>query len=120
MASSLALIRSTCKLLVGVMLFAQMAIAAHACEGAASMRAAQVAALAADDAMPADCGMATPEAPAKSALCADHCRSGDQSADVPSAVTMPMVPVFLYAIPQTDPAARVQLAGGARSLSVDL
>lgn len=114
----LALVRTICRLLVGVMLFAQMAIAAHACDGPAAMRAAQVEALTMEASMPADCDMAMPEAPVKSALCSDHCRSGDQSADTASVPTPAAVPVLLYALPQLDSTAAAALASAARPSTV--
>ena len=117
MRLSAALVRTACKLLVGVLLFAQLAIAAHACEGPAAMRAAEIPMRAAADAMPADCDAAMPQGSGKNALCGEHCRSGDQSTDIASLPALAAIPVFLYAMPRLDLTDGADLRSGASPTS---
>ena len=85
--------RLVCRILAGVVLFAQLAVAAYACPdlGAPAM------AVAADmQAMPG-CDQMDPEA---AALCAEHCRFGQQSADTASPpAVQPAIPMLLYLLP---------------------
>jgi hypothetical protein len=85
-----------CRLLIGTLLFAQLAVAAYACPGTSSMAAARAGGS-------SDAGMAMPCADMDTAapnLCAEHCRHGQQAADH-SPVLMPMPALFslLYALP---------------------
>ena len=84
-------LRTVARGLVGVLLFAQMVIAAYACPavsvaGAAEMRLAAMPAAA----MP-DCGAMTGAMdPSAANLCAEHCKFGQQS-DQASTLTVPAV-----------------------------
>jgi len=106
--------------MIGVLLFAQMAIAAYACpnassampegQGTRSQPQAMVAPTGADhsekvsptmapnaaQAMPADFGQVDIEAPN---LCAEHCKQGQQSADhTPSPAVAPALLTALYRV----------------------
>jgi hypothetical protein len=98
-----------CRVLIGTLLFAQLAVAAYACPAMASVPAAGLTAAAAnaDTAMPcANMDAATPN------LCAEHCRYGQQSADhAPAATLTPALLSLLYTLPAAVPAE-----GGAASM----
>ncbi len=103
--------------MIGVLLFAQLAVAAYACPNlfntmpagtnmhsqvqaavpADSDRSEQAGQIMVSDAaqkMPADCGQVDPQAPN---LCAEHCKLGQQSADhTPSPVVAPALLTALY------------------------
>ena len=95
-------LRVVARSLVGVLLFAQMAIAAYACPGLSTvsktdmdMSAAVVSpgeasvASGSTDAMGSNCDdMAGPMDPSSANLCAEHCKYGQQS-DQSSTVTVP-------------------------------
>ena len=96
-------VRALARCLVGVLFFAQMALAAYACPAVASALAAgasqELAAAAAPASMP-NCsemaGMLDPDAPN---LCAEHCKYGQQS-DHASTLSVPAVVLHaLYATP---------------------
>ena len=103
--------KSISRMLIGVLLFAQFAVAGYACpilSGRASMSkgnaatvvlvaAAADAAFAPPAAMPPGCEeMDT----AFANLCAEHCRFGQQSADTaPAPVVHAAIPTFLYSLP---------------------
>jgi hypothetical protein len=94
-----AVLRTTCRLMLAVMLFAQWAVAAHACDGVSAMQ------LAAQEmsAMPSDCEMAAPQDSSKDALCVEHCRVGQQASDTsPAPVVFAAIPVLLYALPDAE------------------
>ena len=96
-------LRTVCSALIGVVLFAQLAVSAYTCPGlssAASMRM-QMAAAAAPDGGSTDAAMATADRQAPSCedmagpmdpefanLCAEHCHHGQQS-DQTSTLTVP-------------------------------
>lgn len=89
--------RSIAKLLACVLLLAQLAIAAYACPGlSATTRATTVAAAGGEPevaaaTMPGCSGMdATTLDPDAPNLCAEHCKAGQQSHEVPG-VSVPMV-----------------------------
>jgi hypothetical protein len=94
-----------CRVLIGTLLFAQLAVAAYACPGLSAMASAPPAG-GTDMAMPcADMDAATPN------LCAEHCRYGQQTADhAPAATPTPALLSLLYALPPALPAE-----GGAAS-----
>jgi len=79
-----------CQLLIGAILFAQMAVAAYACPNLATGEGSTVAATASAESMPADCdqmaGMLDPAAPN---LCSAHCHNHEQSADHADAPALP-------------------------------
>jgi len=86
--------RLVCQLLAGMLLFAQLAVAAYACPGLA----AEVPAVAAAS-MPEmpGCDQMDPDA---AALCAEHCRFGQQSADAaPQPAVQAATPTLLYLLP---------------------
>lgn len=86
-----------CRFLIGVVLCAQWAVAAHACPGAPAMTAARTMQAAA--AM-ADCDemIAAPDSGASN-LCAEHCRQGQQSDAVPAITVPAAVLATLYPLP---------------------
>jgi hypothetical protein len=104
------LLRSLARWLAGVMLLGQLAIAAYACpawqagvaaaehgETSAAAQAAQARSVSnCDDSM----GSSDPASPN---LCAEHCKTGDQSAQAPSIVVPVAWPVALYESPQPTP-----------------
>jgi hypothetical protein len=82
--------RLVCRILAGVLLFAQLAVAAHACPGVSAPAQASARS------MPG-CHQMDPDA---AALCAEHCRLGQQSADTASPPTVQAaIPVMLYLLP---------------------
>lgn len=107
--------RWLCRVMIGVVVFAQTSIAAYACpamSGSAQDTATPVAAAESmarapcADAMPAGAGSAglrsapAPMDPASPALCAAHCQYGTQSADHASAPTVPAALLTtLYILP---------------------
>lgn len=107
-------LRSVCRALIGVVLLAQMAVAAYACPGLASgskMNGVMDLATPADTAMDqqaADCaGMAGPMDPEFANLCAEHCRHGQQS-DQAATLTVPSA--LLNALYTTPPAPEPAVA----------
>ena len=99
MELSRAIRKSISLMLMGVLLFAQLAVASYACPRLGGMDPASVSAV-----MPASmapgCDQLDPEA---ANLCAEHCRQGQQSADTAAAPAVSAaIPTFLYLIP-TEP-----------------
>ena len=96
-------LRTVCRALIGVVLFAQLAVSAYACPGlssAASMKMQMTAgatpdagstdvAMAATDRQASNCeDMAGPMDPEFANLCGEHCHHGQQS-DQASTLTVP-------------------------------
>ena len=109
MSLSRALRQSVSRLLIGVVLFAQLAVASYACPGlkvmgsvgnggAATAMHGVVADTAAEPgAMPPGCDQMDPNA---ANLCAEHCRQGQQSADTANVPAVSLgIPTFLYSLP---------------------
>ena len=107
-----ALSKRICRVLIGVFLFAQFAVAGYACPSLSGMKAM------ADDAAMSSTAMAgqtAGDAMEKSAatnpgcdqidqdaanLCGEHCHFGQQSADTaPVPVVLAAIPTFLYSLP---------------------
>src|SRR5438093_1051861 len=90
-----ALSRSICRVLIGVFLFAQLAVAGYACPGLGqgTSQAAEARA------MPAGCDQMDRDT---ANLCAEHCHFGQQSSD-----TAPM-PVAIAPLPAQGPAATAE------------
>lgn len=102
-----------CQVLIGVMLFAQMAVAGYACPGLLGTKSMSMDRSGAAKAALATVGLqeqtATPGAtipgchqidPSATNLCAEHCRFGQQSADTaPAPVVFAPVPALVYALP---------------------
>ena len=91
--------QTLCRIVIGAVLWAQLAIAAYACPGLSSPAPAE--------AMPCE-GMAMPMGstldPAFPNLCAAHCHQGQQSDQVPSLAVPAVLWVALYATPPaTEP-----------------
>ncbi len=110
---SRAFTKSIGRLLIGVLLFAQLAVASYACPGLKGMAEAvgaveavgAAAMLAAE--MPPGCDQMDADTPN---LCAAHCQQGQQSADTASAAVLALgLPSFLYSIP---PAPQSSLGAG--------
>jgi hypothetical protein len=111
MSLSRALRKTIGRLLIGVVLLAQFAVASYACPGLKGMgsgangSAAKAMLVAAADAaaatvlagMPLGCDQMDTEA---ANLCAEHCHQGQQSADTASAPAVGLgIPTFLYSLP---------------------
>ena len=99
MSLSRAFAKSIARLLIGVLLFAQLAVASYACPGLTPVRTSAngAAATAVPAAMPPGCDQMDPDA---ANLCAAHCQQGQQSADTASPpVLAASIPSFLYSIP---------------------
>jgi len=95
MPIGLSLRRALCRALVGVLMFAQVAIAAYACpspSGAVTAQAVQADA----PQMATDCSQLDADA---ANLCVEHCRFGQQGVDhSPNVHWTPAVLAFLYAV----------------------
>jgi hypothetical protein len=92
-----------CRVLIGVFLFAQMAVAAYACPGLdPAARAPAAAPSAPPGAMPDGCDEVDTQA---ANLCAEHCKFGQQSSDTGTApaVMAPALAVLYVLAP--DPAS---------------
>jgi hypothetical protein len=97
-----------CRVLIGVMLFAQFAISAYACPGFTPRSVSASAAMTMPMAMRQDgatvsdkaaggCDQMDSSAPN---LCLEHCRAGHQSSDTaPASVAIAAAPALLYALP---------------------
>ena len=122
---SRALSKTVGRLLIGVLLFAQFAVAGYACPGLPGMKAMAGDGAMSSMAMPAQTtGGATEKSAAMGPgcdqidqdaanLCAEHCRFGQQSADTaPVPVVLAAIPTFLYSLP-LEPAP---LLGSCRSM----
>lgn len=108
---SRALRKSISRLLIGVLLFAQFAVASYACprlKGMGSMAsigtATELLAAATDAAftavpagMPLGCDQMDPDA---ANLCAEYCQRGQQSVDTAAATVVSLgIPILLYSLP---------------------
>ena len=98
--------------LIGILLFAQFAVASYACPGLmgsaskadgqagmaiAATTSAEVSATATPASMSPACDQMDPEA---ASLCAEHCRFGQQSADTtPASIVHVAIPTLLYPLP---------------------
>jgi hypothetical protein len=126
--------RSVCRALIGVVLFAQMAVSAYACPGlsAAGGMAMQMSSPASTDPQPTDTAMAATGQTAMNCegmtgamdssfanLCAEHCHQGQQS-DHTATVTLPATGLTaLYLAPLTpEPLAAPRPAADATSALV--
>lgn len=101
--------RSISRLLIGVLLFAQLAVAGHACP---SMAPAHGPAMVLADESAAAHPCCDPAGADASALCAAHCHAGQQNADTAS--SLPVVqglPVALYTL-RPEPRLTPPGAGG--------
>ena len=112
MRFSRAIRKSISLMLMGVLLFAQLAVASYACPRVGGMDPASMS-VSMSALVPADmtpgCDQLDPEA---ANLCAEHCRQGQQSADTAAAPAVSAaIPTFLYLIP-TEPQ---HLPGSGRS-----
>lgn len=103
-----------CRVLVGVFLFAQLAVSGYACpvpgqpaSQTVEMQSAQTGA------MPADCDQIDQKAPN---LCAEHCKVGQQSHDTaPLPVVMAPALSLLYVLPGEAQAIEAAAAPHASS-----
>ena len=120
-------LRSICRMLIGVVVLTQMAVAAYACPGlaAAKMQMSSVVAVAGDLAGTADTAlqpmancedMAGAVDPSFANLCAEHCHHGQQSDQV-ATLTVPAVLLnALYVTPAApEPSAAPRPAADATS-----
>jgi hypothetical protein len=118
MTLSRALSKAIGRVLIGILLFAQFAVASYACpsvpkgDGAMVMRSAGAPddGGASQSTVMAPCDQVDRDA---ANLCAEHCRFGQQSADTaPVPLLFAAIPTFLYSLP-SEPA---RLPGSGRSL----
>lgn len=113
-------LRTLARGLVGVLLFAQMAIAAYACPALSSASAAELPMAATPAAPMPDCdAMAGAMDPSSANLCAEHCKVGQQS-DQASTLTVPAVMLnLLYTTAlATEPALPPRAAAASVSALV--
>lgn len=116
--------RSVCRLLIGVLLFAQYAVAAHACqilsvqgaratEAAGAVESNSAAAFASDSARvgdeqgaPSSCDdMAGKQDTTSGNVCSEHCRYGHQTSDPAQLPSLaPATFAVLYVLPSVVPA----------------
>ncbi len=110
------------RLLIGVVLFAQLTLATHACPSlngteSAVMGGTSAVVLAAADsaaAMPPGCDHPDPDV---SNVCVEHCHAGQQSADTAAAPAVGLgIPTLLYALPS---APQLSLGSGRTSPAID-
>lgn len=102
-----------CRLMVGIMLFAQMSIAAYACPGASAQGAAQASAM--EGMVNCEQMSGYPDQTFAN-LCAEHCHQGQQS-DHTQLPTLPAV--LLVSLYQVDPMGN-QSAPSWRAVGADL
>ena len=108
MSLSRALRQSVSRLLIGMVLFAQLAVSSYACPGlkvmdsvgnggtATAMHGVVADTAAEPAAMPPGCDQIDPNA---ANLCAEHCHQGQQSADTANVPAVsPGIPTFLYSL----------------------
>ena len=89
--------KSISRMLIGVLLFAQLAVASYACPSLRGMDSVATSAPMSMASMPPGCDQIDSDA---ANLCAEHCRQGQQSADTAAAPAVsPGIPTFLYSIP---------------------
>ena len=119
MTLSRALSKAIGRALIGVLLFAQLAVASYACPGLSGMTSTT----APDSTTGAPIQAVTEQALSMPAcdqidqnaanLCTEHCRQGQQSADTtPAPVVLAAIPTLLYSLP-LEPAHAL---GSGRSL----
>ncbi len=112
--------KAVSRLLIGVLLFAQFAVAGYACpqlsgmasmaEGDSAMVMPAAASSTSADNMAPGCDQIDQSA---ANLCTEHCRQGQQSADTtPAPVVLAAIPTLLYSLP-LEPAHAL---GSGRSL----
>ena len=106
--------------LIGLLLFAQLAIAAYACPP--QLQALADAAIAQQQEMPGvNCEqMAGPADDAAPNLCAEHCRFGEQLGAQPLPQPLPALMVSLYVLPPTPAETRMPVSWPATPSLEDL
>lgn len=100
------ILRRLARGLIGVLLFAQLAVAAYACPGLAAKApdAAVVAGdMAMDEQMPGCDDMAGAMDPESANLCAEHCKQGKQGDQAPTLTVPVAVLTALYTTTPTQP-----------------
>ena len=99
-----ALNKLICRMLVGVFLFGQLAVAGYACPGLGQAPFPVMQAQAsAPESMPTGCDQMDPKA---ANLCAQHCHFGQQSTDTAAVpVVLAPMPALLYVLRTEDDAA---------------
>ena len=99
-----ALNKLICRMLIGVFLLAQLAVAAYACPGLGQMTAPTAMAQAEDpSAMPGGCDQIDQDA---ANLCAEHCKFGQQSSDTGALpiVEAPVLSLLYELVPEVKAA----------------
>ena len=112
MSLSRELSKLICRVLIGVFVFAQLAVAGYRCPGLehATSQSVEMQAAADSGGMPVGCDQMDQQSPN---LCAEHCHVGQQSSDTPSVPTIfAPVPALLYVL-----AADAEDADASSSLS---
>ena len=111
MRLSRSLTSQICRALIGVLLFAQLAVAAYACPGLAAKSTSMSGAMSVPVAAAQDQSMDSAKAVSgcdqmgqmdsgAPNLCLEHCRAGHQSSDTaPAPVVFAMTPALLYVLP---------------------
>lgn len=102
MPSFRALSKSICLVLVGVFLFAQLAVAGYACPGFGQPvgQTVDLKPVDSDSAMPGGCDQMDPQA---ANLCAEHCKFGQQSSNpAPAPLAMAPMSALRYVLPAVD------------------
>jgi hypothetical protein len=116
------ILRGLARGLIGVLLFAQVAVAAYACPGLAAKApdAAVVGGdMAMDEQMPGCDDMAGAMDPESANLCAEHCKQGKQSDQAPTLTVPAAMLAALYTTTPALPAKAVpRPAAGALSALV--
>lgn len=111
-------VRCVAQGLVGVLLFAQIAVAAYACPGRAPAEAAAPKMAATSSTQMSNCDDMTGAMDAASAtLCAEHCKYGQQSDQAPTLNVPVAVLTALYATPPVAEMAPLPPRAAAASLS---
>jgi len=113
--------RLVARLMIGIVLLAQFAVASHACALAAATVRSPMPAMAMHDGAPCaeaaaaagSPGAAPADVAAGSPLCAGHCQLGQQSADPsPAPSVAPALVAALYVLPAAPPPAGAAGAPG--------
>jgi hypothetical protein len=87
-----------CRVMVGVVVFAQLAVTAYACPSSATWTPCEQMGMSANGAMPGNVELALDDDMPN--LCVEHCRFGQQSADAKAQPQLPpAMATPLYALP---------------------
>lgn len=93
-----------CRILVGVLLYAQLALTAHACPGLAAMRLANEAGTSGQTMLAYEAMMASPDSGSPN-LCVEHCQQGQQIDQIQAVALPSVILVSFYPLPLPAQAA---------------